>query len=169
MSKVMEQEHNYIINRVRKEYPNDKAFYEGKLSQMSWTRLKKGESSFENLTRKTWEAIVSALFTDYEYTIFKQARKSIIYNMADDLGKEYNRLRIEHARHFMNNGGQATVDSARMVVTGNEPDIGTRLKIEDNLGNTIIFGINVPAHQVPSGKRNRLEWFNDNFDEGLLS
>lgn len=168
MSNVIKQEHQYIINRVEKEYPSDKAFYEGKLSQMSWTRLKKGDSSLDNLTRKSWEAIVSALFTDYEYAIFKQAKKNIIYNMADDLEEEYDRLRIKHARHIMNNGGIASVNSARMVVTGNEPDIGTELKIEDELGNTLIFGINVPSHQVPSGRKNRLEWFNENFNEKIL-
>lgn len=168
MGKVLEQERMYILNRVEKEYKNDRAFYNGKLSQMSWTRIKNGESSLDNLTRKSWEAIVSALFTDYEYALFKQAKRSIQLNLADDLGEEYDRLRIEHARHIMNNGGHATVDSARMVVTGDEPNIGTRLKIEDALGNTLIFGINVPSHQVPSGKKNRLEWFNNNFGKELL-
>ena len=168
MSKLIKQELEYIIKRVKREYPTEKAFYKGKVSQMSWTRLKNGESSLDNLTRKSWEAIVSALFTDYEYAIFKKAKRSIQLNMADDLETEYNRLRIEHARHIMNNGGHATVDSARMVVTGNEPNNGTQLKIEDELGNTLIFGINVPSHQVPSGKRNRLEWFNENFGQKVL-
>lgn len=168
MSKVQEQELNYIINRVNKEYPSDKAFYEGKLSQMSWTRLKKGESSLDNLTRKSWEAIVSALFTDYEYALFKQAKRNVQYNLASDLEAEYNRLRIEHARYIMNHGGHATVESSRMIVTGNEPNRGTELKIEDELGNKLVFSINIPSHQVPSGKRNRLEWFNQNFGEELL-
>ena len=35
MSKVLEQERMYILNRVEKEYKNDRAFYNGKLSQMS--------------------------------------------------------------------------------------------------------------------------------------
>lgn len=169
MSKVIKQEIEYIINRVEKEYPSDKAFYEGKLSQMSWTRLKKGESSLDNLTRKSWEAIVAALFTDYEYALFKQAKRNVQHNLANDLGEEYDRLRIKHARHIMNNGGIASVNSARMVVTGDEPDAGTKLKIEDELGNTLIFGINVPSHQVPSGRKNRLEWFNENFNETILN
>lgn len=168
MSNLQKQELEYIVNRVKREYPTEKAFYEGKLSQMSWTRLKNGESSLDNLTRKSWESIASALFSDYEYTIFKSAKQSVQLNMADNLEKEYNRLRIKHAKYIMNNGGHATVDSARMVVTGNEPDTGTRFKIEDELGNTLIFGINIPSHQVPSGKKNRLEWFNKNFGEDIL-
>lgn len=169
MSKVQEQELNYIINRVNKEYTSDKAFYEGKLSQMSWTRLKKGESSLDNLTRKSWEAIVGALFTDYEYALFKQAKRNVQLNLADNLEKEYNRLRIQHALYMMNNGAHATVDSARLIISGDEPNRGTQLKIEDELGNTIIFSIKVPSHQVPSGRKNRLDWINKNLNEDILN
>lgn len=165
---LVEQEHKYIIKRVAREYPNEKAFYGGKLAQMSWARLKKGESSFNNLTRKSWESIVSELFTDYEYAIFKRAKRNVQLNLADDLEKEYNRLRIKHAKHMMINGGHATVDSARLIVTGDEPDKGTRLKVEDELGNTIIFGITIPSHQIPSGRKNRLEWVIENLDESIL-
>lgn len=169
MSKVIEQEHKYIISRVEKEYPNEKAFYNGKLSQMTWTRLKKGESSFRNLTRRTWELIVEALFTDYEYTIFKQAKRNMQLNLVDNLEKEYNRLRIQHALYMINNGAYATVDSSQWVVSGEEPNRGTQLKIEDELGNTIIFSINVPSHQVPSGRKNRLDWINKNLNEDILN
>lgn len=168
MSKLQQQEIEYIIKRVENEYSSERAFYEGKLNQTSWNRLRKGESSLDSLTRKSWEAIVSVLFTDCEYSIFKKAKQSVQLNMADDLEREYNRMRIKHAKHIVNNGGFITVDSARMVVNGNEPDLGTRLTIEDELGNTLIFGINLPSHQVPSGKINRLRWFNENFSEEIL-
>lgn len=169
MSKANKQEIEYIINRVEKEYPSDRAFYQGKVSQKTWDALKRGESEARNLRRWTWEAMVSTMFTDYEYMLFNRAKSALIYNTADDLGEEYDRLRIEHATHIMNNGGRASVDSAIMVVTGDEPNRGTRFKVEDDLGNTLIFYINIPSHQVPSGRRNRLEWFNTYFDRDILN
>lgn len=174
MTTLIQQELNYITGRAKAEYKSERAFYSKHMKQMQWVRITSGDMPLSNVQRKVWDSIVAELFTDYEYTIFKLAKRNVQMNMkgsSDDLGKEYNRLRIRHARYIMNNKGRATVNSSpQIVVTGDEPVIGTELKVEDELGNLIIFGINISSKRIPSGKKARLEWFNENVrDESILS
>lgn len=164
LSNVQQQELDYILKVVDRDWASERAFYSAcHMRQSSWERFKHGAVS--NITRKNWESMMNLLFNDYELMLFRRAKELVIYNYQESLEEAFFDLKKEHARHFMNTGGTARVDSAQDMYVKEEVYLGTRLWIEDVLGNTIRFRLNCSSKDVPSGKRNRLKWFNEKFEE----
>lgn len=162
---IEKQEMELIISEVNKRYKSDRAFYNGVLPQRSWDRLKSGESRLWNVAVKSYQGMLDRLFSPYEQYLLKQARQHVQFNWSKTLNEAYSKLKMQHAKHMVKNGAQISVNSAFESFPGDERENpGTVIKVEDELGNYITFTISVPSHLVPSGRKNRKEWFEANFD-----
>lgn len=163
---IEKQEMDLIIREVEKRYKSDRAFYHGVLNQRSWDRLKSGESSLWNVAVKSYQKMLDTLFSPYEQYLLKLARQHVHFNWSDNLADAFHKLKVQHAKYMVKNDAQISVDSAFFSFPGDERNNpGTVLKVEDELGNYITFVIDVPSHQVPSGRKSRKEWFEEKFDK----
>lgn len=166
---IEKQEMEFIKNLVGKKFKSERAFYNGVLTQNSWTRLKNEESSLWNVALKSYKGMMDRLFTPYEQYLLQQAKNLVQLNLETDLAEAFHKLKVKHAKYMVKNDAQISVNSAFESYLGDERNnTGTVLKVEDELGNYIIFTINIPSHQVPSGRKNRKEWFEGNFEKVVV-
>ena len=166
---IEKQEMDLIIREVEKRYKSDRAFYNGVLPQRSWDRLKSGESKLWNVAVKSYNGMLNQLFTPYEQYLLQLAKNLVQLNLETNLAEAFHNLKMQHAKHMVKNGAQISANSAFETYPGDErKNPGTTLKVEDELGNYITFTISVPSHQVPSGRRNRKEWFEKEFDKVVV-
>lgn len=166
---IENQEMDLIKNLVGKKFKSERAFYNGVLTQNSWTRLKNGESNLWNVALKSYKRMMDRLFTPYEQYLLQLAKQQVQLNLESDLAEAFHKLKMQHAKYMVRNDAQISVNSAFETFPGDEREnLGTVLKVEDELGNYITFTINIPSHQVPSGRRNRREWFEENFEKVVV-
>lgn len=169
MKTIEQLETEFIVKLVGQRYKSERGFYHDILNQRSWDRVKSGESHLWNMAVKSYQSMLDKLFTPYEQYLLKQARQQVQFNWASTIEEAYNKLKIQHAKYMVDNNAQISVDSAFESYPGDERiNQGTRLKIEDELGNYITFYINVPSHQVPSGRENRKKWFEESFEKVVI-
>lgn len=166
---IERQEMELIINEVHKRYKSERAFYNGVIPQRSWDRLKSGESKLWNVAVKSYEGMLDRLFSPYEQYLLKIARQHVQYNWAETIEEAFSKLKVQHAKYMVANGAQINVNSAFESYPGDQRiNQGTSLKVEDDLGNYLTFIINIPSKQVPSGRQNRKEWFENEFEKVVV-
>lgn len=166
---IEKQEMELIISEVNKRYKSDRAFYNGVLPQRSWDRLKSGESKLWNVAVKSYEGMLDRLFSPYEQYLLQQAKSLVQLNLETNLDEAFLKLKLQHAKYMVKNDAQISVNSAFETYPSDErKNPGTTLKVEDELGNYITFIINVPSHQVPSGRQERKRWFEENFEKVVV-
>lgn len=167
-----------VTTEVNRNYVSEKVFYASSLqiTQQSWNRWKKGERGFsEDKTNR-----IKALFAPYEWMLVQKIDSEM--NMYPQNFKEepyavYQNAKLQTAKTWANNGASISVNSARNVdgPVDDRKSPGTVLKVEKKFDNGLInssdvltFNINVSSAEVPAGKQNRLEWFNENFEDVIL-
>ncbi|RKJ16371.1 hypothetical protein D7X33_47470 [Butyricicoccus sp. 1XD8-22] len=122
-----------------------------------------------NMATKSYNGMLNKLFTPYEQYLLNLARQHVQFNWSSTIEEAFNKLKLQHAHYMVSQDAQISVNSAFESYPGDERIVqGTSLKIEDEVGNYITFTINVPSHQVPSGKRNRKEWFEKEFEKVVV-
>ena len=158
------QELDYILDLVSRKFESERAFYTlCSLTQSTWIRFKTG--GILTLTRYSWECIVDALFTRYEYMLFQKAKAQVVRNPKMSLEKTYEELKLKHARHIVRQGGTIGVDS---VPSKNGLRVRNYVNVQDQLGNHISFRVNCQASDIPTELDYRIDWFDTQLERLLM-
>lgn len=162
-----------ITAEVNRHYTSEALFYREVLgiSQPSWNRWKKGEHGLKDVTH------IKSMFTPYEWMLANKVASDMnIYpqNFKKAPYEVYTDCKVAIAKKW------APTSEMRVNSTGNDlrdlyQEPGTTFTVTQKneipiiaCDDTLKFYINKSSSHVPSGIRNRLEWFEDNFEESLI-
>lgn len=162
-----------IVEEVKRHYPTEAAFYRDVLgiSQPSWNRWKNSEYKMKDMSR------IKSLFTSYEWMLAnKVASDMAVYpnNFKADPYAIYTDCKIAIAKQWAGSA-EISVNSAGNDIRDFYQEPGTLLTVTNkydlpliNKNDTLRFYINCSSANVPAGKNNRLEWFQENFEQALI-
>lgn len=167
-----------VTNEIGRNYKTQKGFYTNilKISQQSWNRWKNGEHEFSS--DKMYG--IEQLFTAYEWMLVRKVTSDINtypHNFKTEPYEVYQAVKLAIAKQWANDGASVSVNSARNVdgPVDDRKSLGTVLKVENKFDNGLIdssdvllFNISISSAEVPAGKQNRLEWFNEHFEEVII-
>lgn len=157
-----------ILHEVKRQFRSERAFYQTiGITQRAWENYKSGETNFNHIKLSTYQSISSTLFTPYEAMLIKEAVNAMNDNEYEDIIEAFYGIKLIHAKSMLKNGASIEIEPAS--ITNQQPKRKniTRIKVVDEIDlrniNTITFQIK--THEIPSGNKNRLEWFNNQFKE----
>ncbi|WP_121616588.1 hypothetical protein [Virgibacillus halodenitrificans] len=159
---------NLVLHEVKRQFRSERAFYQTVgVTQRAWEKYKNGETNFKHIRLSTYQSITNTLFTRYETMLIAEAVDAVNYNWYENIIEAFHDIKVIYAKSMLESGASIEVDSGSIENGQQKRKTITKIKIVDEVDlrniNTITFQINVPPHQVPSGERNRLEWFHTNF------
>lgn len=163
-----------ILHEVSRQFRSERAFYHSTIgiTQRAWEKYKSGETDFNNIKLSNYQAITGVLFTRYETMLLQQAIDATKYNWYDDVVEAFHDIKLIHAKAMLKRGASIEIATSHFEDSQPTRNSITRIKIVDEIDmrnkNTVTFQIDIPPHQVPSGKRNRLEWFKNEFEKVVI-
>lgn len=169
----MDKRLQLILHEVSRQFRSERSFYQTiGITQRAWEKYKSGETNFSNIKLATYQAITATLFTRYETMLIDEAIQATNFNWYENVIDAFHDIKLTHAKMMLERGASIEVESSHMETGQPKRNSLTKLKIVDELNlkntNSISFQISVPSHEVPSGKRNRQEWFDKYFDEVVV-
>lgn len=161
---------NLILHEVERQFRSERAFYQTiGITQRAWEKYKSGETNFNHIKLSTYQAITSTLFTPYETMLIGEAVNAVNNNWYEDIIDAFHAIKVIHTKSMLEDGASIEIDPASIGNGQPKRKSITRIKIVDEIDlrsiNAITFQINIPPNEIPSGKRNRLEWFHNQFKE----
>lgn len=164
-----------IASEVNRHYKSEAVFYREVLgiSQPSWNRYKNGEHTL----RAEKMSSIKSMFTPYEWMLANKVASDMnVYpnNFKKAPYDVYTDCKVSIAKQWAPNA-KMSVNSIGNDLREHYQEPGTTflVKIENsipilNSDDYLKFYLDVPSHQVPAGKRNRLEWFEENFEDSII-
>lgn len=182
----MDKRFELILHEVRRKFRSERAFYHSVIgiTQRAWEKYKSGETDFDNIKLSTYKRMINSLFTPYEVMLIDEAIQATNFNWYASVVGAFHEIKVKHAKRMLDRGATIEKSGARMSVGDGKHDLYnpiTIINIVDELDlqnrNIVSFHIypdglpRLPEEmhlRIPSGKRNRREWFNKYFDEVVV-
>ena len=180
----MDKRLQLILHEVERKFRSERAFYHSVLgiTQRAWEKYKNGDTNFENIKLSTYQKMMTSLFTPYETMLIDQAIQATNFNWYNDVIEAFHDIKLKHAKIMLERGATientgAKMDDSREPLYKGITVINIVDEIDLKNSNKISFHIypnglpNLPKDmhlRMPSGKRNRQEWFNKYFDEVVV-
>lgn len=162
-----------VTEEVKRHYPSEVSFYRDVLgiSQPSWNRWKNGEYKMKDMTH------IKSMFTPYEWmlankvandmNVYPQNFKKTPYEVYADCKVAIAKQWAKSAEMRVNSAGNDLRDLYQVPGTTFTVTQKNEIPII-NSDDTLKFYLNTSSAHVPAGKRNRLGWFEENFENSLI-
>lgn len=163
-----------IFQEVSRQFRSERAFYHHTLgiTQRAWEKYKMGETNFDDIKLSTYKRMVGVLFTPYEVLIVDEAIQAVNFNWYDNVKEAFHSLKTEKAKEMVSSGAKIESVGANFEMGQPLRNSLNEIKITDKLGNSITFEIEIPSTRpehhhlrMPSGNKNKKEWFEKYFEE----
>lgn len=180
----MNKRFQLVLHEVKRKFISERAFYHSILgiTQRAWEKYKNGETNFENIKLDTYKKMMTSLFTPYEEMLIDQAIQATNFNWYENVIDAFHDIKMAHAKVMLERG--AAIETETRHMEDGEKSLYksiTVINVVDEINlkniNQISFQIypnglpHSPEHmhlRMPSGHRNRKEWFNNYIDEVVV-
>ncbi|MBK3493528.1 hypothetical protein JFL43_01315 [Viridibacillus sp. YIM B01967] len=169
----MDEKLQLVLHEAHRQFKSESVFFRvAGLTPKTWWKYKAGETAFSNIKTSTYLSITENLFTPYETMLIDEAVRATKYHCYSDVIEAFHEIKLQHVKNMLELRASIEVIIPQKEEGRPIRKTSSRIRIIQEIGNVysniITFEINIPPYDVPSGHKNRLNWFNDNYKECLV-